>query len=282
MRGVVVAALAVFLAVLGFASAVSAYDVVSVSNGGTIRGIVKLKGEAPAPKVIEVKKTREVCGEEDRILEEVRKGPNGGLADVVLYITDIKQGKPFVAVEKTGGPPHHHHHSSTAFRSESGSGGNEFPDLILEARDCLFGAFTGVVANGKLMRFTNKDSAKHSPHAYWVKGRLRKSMFNQDLEGNGTLDLPVKLKEGVNILKLECAQHNHMRNWFYRVENPYYAFSGTDGSFTIENIPPGEYEILAWHPKEKKRKGKRQKVTVAAGGTSEVTFEFVSERGRLK
>jgi hypothetical protein len=285
MRGVAFAARCVSVVVLGFASvalapAALAYEVVSIADGGTISGIVTLKGKAPPPKIIEVKKTPDVCGEEDRTLAEVSKGPNGGLADVVLYITDIKQGKPFVAVRKTGGPEHHHHHSSTTFQTESGIGGNKLPDLLLEPRHCLFGAFTGVVANGSIMRFNNKDSVKHSPHAYALKGRVRKSIFNQDLEGNGTLELPVNLKQGVNIIRLECGQHNHMQNWYYRVENPYYAFSGTDGKFTIDNVPPGDYEILAWHPKA--RKGRRHRVTVSAGGTSEVNFEFVAKKGRMK
>jgi hypothetical protein len=75
-------------------------------------------------------------------------------------------------------------------------------------------------------------------------------------------------------MKLECDQHNHMQNWFLRVDNPYYAFSAADGSFKIDQVPPGSYELRAWHPKF--RKQLKQKVKVAAGGTAKAKFQFKS------
>ena len=80
-------------------------------------------------------------------------------------------------------------------------------------------------------------------------------MFNMDLEGNGSLDVPIDLKKKIKVVKLECDQHNHMQNWFYRVDSPYYAFSGDDGDFTIDKVPPGEYQLVAWHPKIMSRPG---------------------------
>jgi hypothetical protein len=32
------------------------------------------------------------------------------------------------------------------------------------------------------------------------------------------------------------------------VNNPYYALTDSDGKFSIENIPPGTYELVVWHP----------------------------------
>ena len=31
------------------------------------------------------------------------------------------------------------------------------------------------------------------------------------------------------------------------VSHPFYAVSATDGSFVIEEVPPGEYVVEAWH-----------------------------------
>ena len=44
------------------------------------------------------------------------------------------------------------------------------------------------------------------------------------------------------------------------------AVSGADGRFTIDNVPPGTYELRVWH---EALKGAPQKVTVGAG-TAEV------------
>ena len=32
------------------------------------------------------------------------------------------------------------------------------------------------------------------------------------------------------------------------VDNPYYAITGADGKFTITDVPPGDYKLVAIHP----------------------------------
>ena len=49
------------------------------------------------------------------------------------------------------------------------------------------------------------------------------------------------------------------------------AVSGGDGRFTIDNIPPGTYDVRVWH---ETLKGASQKVTVTAGKPAEVSFQL--------
>jgi hypothetical protein len=49
------------------------------------------------------------------------------------------------------------------------------------------------------------------------------------------------------------------------------AISGADGRFTIDNVPPGTYELRVWH---EALKGAPQKVTVSAGKPADVTFQL--------
>jgi len=49
------------------------------------------------------------------------------------------------------------------------------------------------------------------------------------------------------------------------------AISGADGKFTLDNIPPGTYELRVWH---EALKGAPQKVTVVAGKPAEVNFQL--------
>ena len=44
-----------------------------------------------------------------------------------------------------------------------------------------------------------------------------------------------------------------------------------DGSFTLDNLPAGEYEIKAWHPILGE---KSAKVSVPTGGAATTVFEF--------
>ncbi len=253
-------------ALLAVGGAASAYEVTEVSNGGSVKGRITLKGEPTSPKIFKVDKTPEVCGEDDRLLQEVRV-KDGGLADVVIALEGIEKGKPYSEVTIEGPEP--------GARSVKRTDSDDFPGMTIRPKTCNFGSFTGVVADGKLLRFRNQDPVKHSPHTYAVKGKVRNSMHNQDLEGDGELDLEVKFKKKTQkALKLECDQHNHMQNWFYRVDNPYFAFSGDDGTFSIEGVPPGTYKLIAWHPKFKEKK---QSVTVDANGKVDVNIEFVSK-----
>ncbi len=250
-------------------NAASDYKVVPVADGGTIAGLISFDGTPRAPKVIKVEKTPEVCGKEDRELYEVSV-KDGKLQDVVVLLEGVKQGKPFDNHVLLGPPP------GTRGGTDTGED-NAFPGTDVKPQKCIFGAFTGVIADASVLRFDNLDPVKHSPHTYAVKGRVRKSLHNQDLEGNGKLSLPIKLKKGYKVIKLECDQHPHMQNWFRLVDNPYYAFSAADGTFAIDKVPPGTYKLIAWHP----ILGEREtEVTITAGGTLDVAFEFSSKRRR--
>lgn len=247
-----------------------AYQVAPVPNGGTISGKVAFTGNAPPPKRFKVEKTPEICGAEDRLLAEVRVN-GGALADVVLVLEGVKAGKPFADFAITGPPPG---------RREQKGTNDKFMGTTLRPEKCIFGAFTGVVANGSVIRFDNMDPVKHSPHTYEVRGRVRDSLHNQDLEGNGFLKLGVKFSRATaKLVRLECDQHEHMQNWFYRVDSPYYAFSAADGTFTIDQIPPGTYTLTAWHPV---LGDLEEEVTVTAKGTSKADFEFSTDSGRRR
>jgi hypothetical protein len=37
-----------------------------------------------------------------------------------------------------------------------------------------------------------------------------------------------------------------MEGWIYVVDNPYYAVTGADGTFSIADVPPGNYTLVVW------------------------------------
>ena len=53
------------------------------------------------------------------------------------------------------------------------------------------------------------------------------------------------------------------------LENPFFVQPADDGTFKIENVPPGTYTIKAWHERVT---SPEQKITVTAGTTTTAIF----------
>jgi hypothetical protein len=62
-----------------------------------------------------------------------------------------------------------------------------------------------------------------------------------------------------------------MDSYIVILENPYFSLSGKSGSFVIENVPAGTYELRAWH----EMLGVQTKqITVPASGNLKQDFIF--------
>ena len=228
---------------LASAAGAAGYKVVEVADGGTIAGKVTFSGADPAPKVFAITKDPDTCGTGNREIDYVRVN-DGALTDVVVYLTKVAAGKPFPE------------ESATANVAQKG---------------CAFNPFLQVMHNGGEISVLNSDAVSHNIHTYELLGRARKTVFNiSQPDQNSVIKKTVKLKRGV-VMKVECDQHDFMHGFVFVAKNPYYAMVAEDGSYRIENVPPGKYNISAWHGTLKARKGK---VTVESGGTATVDFAF--------
>ena len=79
-----------------FSAAQEGYQVISVTDGGTIKGTVKWQGPVPHLLASEINKDPQVCdpqGVKHRDLERLVIGPNGGIANTVVFISNISRGK---------------------------------------------------------------------------------------------------------------------------------------------------------------------------------------------
>jgi uncharacterized protein (DUF2141 family) len=72
------------------------------------------------------------------------------------------------------------------------------------------------------------------------------------------------------MIKVKCEVHPWMGAWVGVLDHPFFAVTGDDGTFTIKDLPAGEYTIEAWHEKYGVQ---TQKITVS-DTTPEVAFSF--------
>ena len=72
-------------------------------------------------------------------------------------------------------------------------------------------------------------------------------------------------------LALKCNIHPWMKVYVAVFNNPYFQVTGKDGSFTLKNVPPGNYKLTAWQ----ERYGTiEQPITVTANGQQNVTLTY--------
>lgn len=76
------------------------------------------------------------------------------------------------------------------------------------------------------------------------------------------------------MLHVGCDIHRWMSSYVGIVDHPYFAVTGTDGGFSMANVPPGTYTIHGWHEIFGESS---QTVEVRAGETAVVDFSFSAE-----
>jgi hypothetical protein len=249
---------------------VMAYEQAQVAGAGKIVGKVTLKGPIPSPRVFPLvlypfgpfcKKISD--GKGHILLEEFIVSSDGGMQDAVVAVQKVEAGKPF---------------------SPSNSD--------LEAVDCMF--HPADVPDNELFRSDEKGRLRHAhPLVSVIQNPYHLSVVNKDPilhngqvfqseKGNIILNFPlpvsdqprggiVQLEKGRHITQMICGMHEFMQTWGFVVDNPYYAKTRKDGAFVIDQLPPGTYQVIAWHPHLKMIE---QTVTIPANGTASLNFEF--------
>ena len=59
---------------------------------------------------------------------------------------------------------------------------------------------------------------------------------------------PIYLSKGRRVFLMQCGFHPYMESWALAIDTPYYAITDGSGRFTISDVPPGTYRLVAWHP----------------------------------
>jgi plastocyanin len=99
------------------------------------------------------------------------------------------------------------------------------------------------VVAGAEVRFHNGDSELHNIHTF-DGGRRVNRMFNRSQLPGSTFTRT--FQEPDNIL-VRCDLHSQMIAHILVLPNVFHTMPGDDGSYSVAGVPPGRYEITAWH-----------------------------------
>jgi hypothetical protein len=102
--------------------------------------------------------------------------------------------------------------------------------------------------NGETLLLENTDPIRHEIVAYEFTdgGVNQRSHRPVDANTSQTRDIFVKSKTENFLIK--CNLHPFLQSRGIIVENPYYAITDEEGNFSIKDVPPGTYKVVAWHP----------------------------------
>jgi hypothetical protein len=185
------------------------YEVGAVTGGGTIEGVVVYRGDVPTRKIIPSKNVETCGGPREEPL--IRVSADQTVESAAVYLVDVAKGKAWPEQGKT-------------------------PEL--NNHKCRFEPEVQVIRAGPLV-VVNSDPVLHNTHGHYGN----RSAFNLSLPNEGQR-IPVELKRPGTAF-IDCDAHGWMQGWIYVVDNPYYAITGTDGKFTITEVPPGNYKLVA-------------------------------------
>jgi plastocyanin len=216
-------------------------------TAGEIKGRVKYIGKSPKAKRIRMD-ADPVCAashQEAAKAESFIVDADGNMANVIVYLK---------GVEYNGKTPS--------------------KEVIIDQKGCVYSPHVLGVQAGQPLKILNSDATMHNIHGL---PKINKE-FNFGMP-KSLKQKTVTFNKAEDVFVIKCDVHPWMKSYTQVFDHPYFAVSGSDGSFSISNVPDGTYEAIAWQEKFGNKRIMTQSVTVKSGD-AELNFSF--ERPKKK
>jgi len=210
------------------------------ADAATLTGLVKFEGAAPKMGNIQMSADPYCQSQHSTPAtdEDVVAGPGGELANVFVYIKDIKGNFPAPSTP-----------------------------VVIDQKGCQYHPHVNAVMIGQTLQIKNDDATLHNVHAMPVVN----SQFNEGQPVQGMTSEKHLDKPEMTPFKIKCDVHGWMKSYMAVMPHPFYSVSQANGTFTISNLPPGQYTVVAWHEKYGQQE---QQVTVGAKESKALNFTF--------
>lgn len=227
--------LAMFLSI-AVVTATSAYEVIDVKNGGSIKGKVKVAAKYESP-VLKIEKDVEFCGNSQPSNMYLISG-DMGIKNVLVIVENVTKGK---AAPKA--------------------------DTTVDNKKCYFEPLVSIAFKGSNYILKNSDPILHNTSLAVMLGDKRRTVYNLALpKKDQVITKPVRV---TGLHDVKCDAHSWMRAYVYVSEHPYVAITDNNGNFEIKDLPPGKYTVRFWHEGLKEEK---KEVEVSAGKASDLNI----------
>lgn len=142
--------------------------------------------------------------------------------------------------------------------------GPSLPLLTIDQAHLRFVPSVVVVTPGTPVAFVNSDGVRHN---VFGPGGAVGHDFDLGTYDQGESRIEVFEEEGVHIVL--CHIHPEMVAYVLVANTPYRAVTNGDGTWTMNDVPPGRYQLHAWHGR-RWRDEMVEEITIGAEGLAEV------------
>jgi hypothetical protein len=221
------------------------------ANLGSITGAVALNGSAPAPQSIDMSADTACQSKNPNAVAETVVAKDGKLQNAFVYIKDGSV---------TGG----NRISGYTFQPSGEA-------VVLDQIGCQYHPHVvGIQVNQKF-QVKNSDPTAHNIN---VQPKQGNPSWNVS-QAPSTPPIEKTFARAETIIPVKCNQHPWMKAYVNVLKHPFFTISAADGSFTIKDVPPGKYTVVAWHEKFGEQ---TMEVTVPASGAGTANFSFDSSK----
>jgi plastocyanin len=208
---------------------------------GAIDGLVKFVGVAPKPQPLSMAANASCAAHhKGQVVDEsILVNADGSLRNVVVWVSEGLEGRSFPAPKEPA---------------------------VLDQQGCVYTPHVVTVMTGQKLLVKNSDPFLHNVHAAASDSNPPFNFGQPTVDGGRPLTFL-----SPDRMYVKCDVHPWMSAFILVFDNPFFAVTGSNGSFKLPELPPGQYTVSAWHEVYGEQ---QQRVTVSAGKPMEIQFNF--------
>ncbi len=145
---------------------------------------------------------------------------------------------------------------------------------VIDQIDKEFIDHVTAVQVGSTVSFPNNDKIRHHVYSFSSAKTFEIPLYPPGI----TPEKPIVFdKPGVVVLG--CNIHDWMKAYVYVLETPYFNTTTESGVAVINDLPPGEYDIAVWHPRQKgSSETLKQRIALKEGGSQSLNYAIKLRR----
>jgi plastocyanin len=145
---------------------------------------------------------------------------------------------------------------------------------VVEQVDREFLPYVSAIQTGTAVTFPNRDAMLHHVYSFSPAKSFEIKLYT------GKSRSEVFDKPGV--VTLGCNIHDWMIAYILVVSTPHFARTGEDGFARLRDVPPGSYELRAWHPQQREAAAPQAVSLGAADGRAAFVVDVAPRKVKYK